>query len=367
MSHGILDEINQFLVNDERMTKNVVTDIIGTVLVYDREECLLIISPWLQCKEFDISKFDRPILSDPYKIILFLHGNGHLNLTASHCKLFLLCIRYGHIESIQYMLSNRVPINVLNDRASRDAARYGHLDILKLLHLNGGQIHSFHDECLRKAARYGHLDIVKYLVENDADIHVKNAQCLSKSIQHGHIQIADFLIKSGIKKEENEELTKIAIKYKQYDALSLLIKYGYTLYDEVLRVMALSALHGNDDSNNNSRENAEYEVENSENEISETESSASPPLSPQYLSYSSSASSNFDMNAFEADGDAEQRFLDAISEGLALREMMFVSVLNEFVLDEMAYIICSFEKLAYTEEDKARLENKNQSQNKRRR
>eukprot|EP01084_Bolivina_argentea_P026682 49654_1 len=172
VSHGILDEINNSInsynnndSNDMNEIKNVVTEILGCILQYNREECLLIISPFIKCKKFDINKFDKPILSDPYKIILFLHSNGYIDLTAAHAKLFHKCVQYGHYNTVKYCLDSNVQVNSCENRAIRDAARYGHLNVVKLLHSRGGNIHQYRDECLRKAARHGHINVLKYLIE----------------------------------------------------------------------------------------------------------------------------------------------------------------------------------------------------------
>ena len=262
------------------------------------------------------------------------------------------------------------------------------MEIVKLLHLNGGNIHQYDDECLRKSSRHGHINVVKYLIENGANIHSKHSQSLIKSIENGYIECADLLIKSGLKKNENLNITKHAIKHQQYNCLSLLIRYGYVLYDQHLRNLALSELHKNengDNVNNHSNHNnhspmyvdesqSEYETENS---VSPTYSmSISPPLSPQYLS-SSSSDSSMEGLFFEEDihinnnnlnrnnNMSERLFLNAISEGLALRETMLVSSLTEYIIDEIAFIICSYEKLSLTFEDEDALNNINISNNKR--
>eukprot|EP01084_Bolivina_argentea_P026681 49653_1 len=396
VSHGILDEINNSInsynnndSNDMNEIKNVVTEILGCILQYNREECLLIISPFIKCKKFDINKFDKPILSDPYKIILFLHSNGYIDLTAAHAKLFHKCVQYGHYNTVKYCLDSNVQVNSCENRAIRDAARYGHLNVVKLLHSRGGNIHQYRDECLRKAARHGHINVLKYLISNNGNIHSRNSQALLKSVENGHTQCVDLLIKNGILKYENLCITNNAIKYRQYNCLSLLLRYGYTLYDEKLRRLALIALYGNNYTNNNN--NISYEIsdnndnyneesddidldilsEKNRNNFSETESSVSPPLSPQYLSSSAGSIMSMSMSdrspsigiygygyddqLFEDDDDTIQRFLDSISEGLALRETMMVSVLTEFIYDEIACIICSYEKLACTDEDKLAL------------
>lgn len=132
VSHGILDEINnscnklsacnnnganQSNKNDMSDIKNVMTEIIGTIIQYNREECLLIIAPFITCKYFDINKFDKPILEDPYKTILFLHSNNFIELTTKNCKLFHKCVEYGHYHTVKYCLDNKVPVDSLYNRA----------------------------------------------------------------------------------------------------------------------------------------------------------------------------------------------------------------------------------------------------------
>ena len=132
VSHGILDEINNSCnklsscnncnssmsnKNDMSDIKNVMTEIIGTIIQYNREECLLIIAPFIKCKYFDINKFDKPILEDPYKIILFLHSNNFIKLTTKNCKLFHKCVEYGHYQTVKYCLDNKVPVNSCENRA----------------------------------------------------------------------------------------------------------------------------------------------------------------------------------------------------------------------------------------------------------
>ena len=131
VSHGILDELNNTCnkstscnncnvssnKSDMSDIKNVMTEIIGTIIQYNREECLLIISPFINCKYFDINKFDKPILYDPYKIILFLHSNDFMKLTTKNCKLFHKCCEYGHYQTVKYCLDNKVPVDSCENRA----------------------------------------------------------------------------------------------------------------------------------------------------------------------------------------------------------------------------------------------------------
>lgn len=265
------------------------------------------------------------------------------------------------------------------------------MEIVKLLHENGGNIHQYDDECLRKSSRHGHTNVVKFLIEKGANIHSKNSQSLIKSIENGHTQCADLLIKAGLRKDENLDIIKYAIKNKQYNCLSLLVRYGYLLCDSYLRTLALSDLYGNrnsdnDNDNNHNNHNqhspmyvdesqSEYETENSVSPIYST-MSVSPPLTPQYLSSSDSSMSDIgnmgmdevvDINNNDNRNISERLFLDAISEGSALRETMLVSSLTEFIIDEIAFIICSYEKLALTFEDEEALNNLNFSNNKKRR
>ena len=376
ISHGIFDEINNMNFED---SSRFFHEIIGFIIEYNRQECLLIISPFIdrdKCKYYDINKFNKKILNgDPYKIIIFLHSNNfikiqqHNNEKNNLCKLFYKCIQYGSYHTIKYFIHNNFPSNLSENRAIRDAARYGHLNIVKLLHQNGANIHQYNDESLRKAARYGHLQIIKYLLKNNANIHCKNSESLNKSVQNGHIQCVDYLIKTNLlKKNENLLITNIAIKYQKYNCLSLLIRYGYILYNQHLRSLILTDLYGIDN-------NTIYDHHQEQEQIDinyETESSASPPLSPpgspQYLSSSSTSSTSSSSSSFEneiVDVMTKERLcLDAISEGLALRETMLISVLTEFIYDEIAIIICSFEKLALTFEDEEELNNLSKNKNK---
>eukprot|EP00484_Ammonia_sp_Unknown_P019140 CAMPEP_0197032956 /NCGR_PEP_ID=MMETSP1384-20130603/11489_1 /TAXON_ID=29189 /ORGANISM="Ammonia sp." /LENGTH=507 /DNA_ID=CAMNT_0042462689 /DNA_START=107 /DNA_END=1631 /DNA_ORIENTATION=+ len=381
ISYGILDEINNFnsCENTNRNDSNsdmvkVVTEIIGCVLQYNREECLLIIAPFIECKHFDINKFDRPILEDPLQIILFLHSKAFIDLMASHCKLFHKCVEYGHYESVKYCLNSGVPVDSCSNRAIRDAARGGHLKIVQLLHEKGGNLHEYQDECLRKAARYGHLNVMKYCIQHKADIDAKHSESLLRCIENGHVECADLLIKSGLQKHKNFLITNTAIKHQQYDCLSLLLRYGYVLFDAQLRSLALIDLYGEQEAGEIGATTIAMAGGLTMDMMGcyDTESSPSPPLSPQCLSPTSSLSSismspsmspfavspTYSMNddfAFEHEADDQQiikqRFLEAISEGVALRETMLISLLTPYVYDQIASMICSFEKLALTEED----------------
>eukprot|EP01084_Bolivina_argentea_P267848 454795_1 len=362
ISHGILHEMNECATTTDDTTdslsnSDIITQIIGCILQYNREEALLIVSPFIECQYFDISKFDKPILSDPYKIVLFLHSNAYISLSACHCKLFHKAVEYGHYETVKYCLDHAVAVDSCQNRAIRDAARYGHLEIVQLLATRGGNIHQYKDECLRKAARHGHLKVLQYLIAAGGDIAARNSEALTRSVQNGHRECAQLLIQSGLNKGENLSITSTAIKHKRYECLSLLICNGYCLYDEKLRLLALSALYGAHSTTDyvlNAFDDpfaAEKEKEKDELMIYESESSVSPPLSPQYTMHSPPRVDAADL--LFNDNHNMQRLLDAISEGLALRETLFVSVLSQFIYVEIAYCICSLEKLALTEEDQA--------------
>mmetsp|Transcript_43362 Transcript_43362/g.71646 ORF Transcript_43362/g.71646 Transcript_43362/m.71646 type:complete len:486 (-) Transcript_43362:99-1556(-) len=373
VSHGILADINNAYCRQEEHEvteedssncntspkpnalskdyENVLTDIIGCALQYNREECLLVIAPFLECKYFDVSKFDRPILSDPIKVILFLHSNAGLDLTASHCKLYHKSAENGHYKTVRYCIQNGVPVDSRSNRAVRDAARYGHLSVVQLLHENGANIHEYDEECMRRSARNGHYEVLKYLIEHKAAVGAKHSEALEKSVENGHVLCCDLLIKSGLAKEENFLITNTAIRNRRYECLSLLVKYGYVVFDAEFRTgehdQDSTAAHDTMDMSPSPSPSSPQYMSSASPMSTYSPSPVPSAISPAYSHQSMSDESVH----FEDEQLAKQQILDSISEGLALREQLIVSVLSHYVLEPLAYIILCYEKLALTAED----------------
>ena len=113
---------------------------------------------------------------------------------------------HGHLEVVQFLLSNGAQIS---DEARSDAvdmAAYGgHLEVVRFLVSNGAQIsEEDRGRAVKDAAEEGHLEVVQFLLSNGAQISVQDrGQAVAKSAFYGHLEVVQFLLSNGAQISED--------------------------------------------------------------------------------------------------------------------------------------------------------------------
>jgi len=97
------------------------------------------------------------------------------------------------VSTFEYLISNGVD----DDCAVRWASENGHLEVVQFLISNGADIHACNDYAIRWASINGHLEVVQFLISKGADIHADNDFAVRHASKNGHLEVVQFLISKG--------------------------------------------------------------------------------------------------------------------------------------------------------------------------
>ena len=95
---------------------------------------------------------------------------------------FLIAVKKGDIEKINFFISQGINIQSNNDLAFRVAAESGNITAVKYLISKGANCRIFNDVALINAAYRGHFEVVKYLVNQGASIDLVEDERFKKYI-----------------------------------------------------------------------------------------------------------------------------------------------------------------------------------------
>ncbi len=152
------------------------------------------------------TKSDIPKCGPP-KLLSFYTGNPaetaikHGNLPIIQYLLPTLNIddtivasaKYGHLETVKYLISIGADYTDDDNCAIRWASYNGHLETVKYLVSIGADYTADNNYAIRWASRYGHLETVKYLVSIGADHTANNNYAIRWASSNGHSKIVKYL------------------------------------------------------------------------------------------------------------------------------------------------------------------------------
>ena len=136
---------------------------------------------------------------------LIMHNNDYVNdVGRSNWTPLYHAVYNGHIEIVNYLLSNKADVTVKTDEGwnvYRLAANKGHLQILQTLIMHNNDyvndVGRSNWTPLYHAVYNGHIEIVNYLLSNKADVTVKTDEgwnVYRLAANKGHLQILQTLI-----------------------------------------------------------------------------------------------------------------------------------------------------------------------------
>ena len=136
---------------------------------------------------------------------LIMHNNDYVNdVDKMNWTPLFHAVSKGHIDIVNYLLSNKADVSVKNDQGwnvYHRAANDGNLKILQELIMHNKDYINDVDKKnltpLHHAVYKGHIEIVSYLLSNKADVSVKNDQgwnVYHRASNKGNLQILQALV-----------------------------------------------------------------------------------------------------------------------------------------------------------------------------
>ncbi|AGF84865.1 repeat protein [Moumouvirus goulette] len=177
-------------------------------------------------------------------VLEYCISNGG-NFRVNNDEPLLLAIQNGHLHIVQFLYNKKVNIKTKHNLPLITACQKGDIYIVKFLLEKKASFVCKNNEVFSNACKYGHLSVVELLVEKGADIHTGKIRPIIASVIGGHVHIFKYLIDKGAKFTKFDNIIYITAFYGSFEMMKYILDNHYNDPDSIKEALMRASSCGN--------------------------------------------------------------------------------------------------------------------------